>query len=52
MRDLERAIGHFEELLGKRAKDGSSMMRIERCRQFMKVPPGNNWQGIAIAEAT
>jgi hypothetical protein len=34
-----------------KAQDGPSMTLIERYRRFSKAPPGDQWNGMTVAES-
>jgi adenylate cyclase len=48
-RDFNAAIGCFEKVISLRKQDQPSLMMIERCRQQLETPPGDDWDGTAIA---
>ena len=50
-RKFERALACFEEAFGLRPHDGPSIAMIERCRRFLKAPPGDEWNGMSVAES-
>ncbi len=49
--EFERALDCFEQVLKLRPHDGPSMTMIERCRRFSKAPPGDEWNGMTVAES-
>lgn len=50
-RQFERALGCFEQALRLRPHDGPSLTMIERCARFSKAPPGDQWNGMTVAES-
>jgi len=50
-RGFERALDCFRQALKLRPQDGPSMTMIERCRQFAKAPPRDDWAGMTVAES-
>ncbi|MCX7308816.1 MAG: adenylate/guanylate cyclase domain-containing protein [Afipia sp.] len=50
-RDFSAAIKHFECVLQARPIDKPSKIMIERCLQFLRSPPADNWSGITAAES-
>lgn len=51
MRNFTAAIKHFENVLQARPLDKPSTVMIERCRQFLRSPPPEDWRGITSAES-
>ena len=45
-RDFNRALGLFEETLSFIQGDGPSELMSARCREFLRVPPPDDWQGV------
>jgi adenylate cyclase len=43
-RNFAAAMACFEQALTARGDDPPSRIMIERCRLFLKTPPGNDWQ--------
>jgi adenylate cyclase len=50
-RGFAAAIAHFEGVLNIRPRDKPSILMIERCRQFLKFPPADEWHGVTISES-
>ena len=48
-RDFAAAIAAFEKTLALRSKDQASSMMIERCRERLEAPAGDDWDDTAIA---
>jgi adenylate cyclase len=48
-RDFTAAIGAFEKVLEIRKHDAASAAMIERCRQQLENPAGEEWDGTTIA---
>jgi adenylate cyclase len=48
-RDFTAAIGAFEKVLEIRKDDAASSMMVERCRQQLENPAGEDWDGTTIA---
>ncbi len=47
----QEAISFFEKALEVEEKDGPSQTMIERCRQFQKMPPDENWDGAFVLDS-
>lgn len=47
-RDWSQAITLFEEALHHDPHDKPSQIYIERCRQYLRQPPPNDWDGIYV----
>ena len=45
-RDFNRALGMFEETLSYLQGDGPSELMSARCREYLRVPPPDDWRGI------
>ena len=43
-RDFAAAMGFFRQVLDARASDQPARMMCKRCDQFLKSPPGDDWQ--------
>jgi adenylate cyclase len=43
-RDFAAAMDWFEQALTARGDDPPSRIMMERCRLFLKTPPGDDWQ--------
>ncbi|MDE5455065.1 adenylate/guanylate cyclase domain-containing protein [Bradyrhizobium sp. CSA112] len=50
-RDFSAAIGAFEKVLEAREHDAASLTMIERCRQQLEHPAGEDWDGTTIARS-
>jgi adenylate cyclase len=48
-RDFAAAIPNFEQVVSHRSQDQASSVMIERCRQQLEAPTGEDWDGTAIA---
>ena len=48
-REFERAIGDFERAAALRKSDAASAVMIERCRQQLENPSGEEWDGTTVA---
>ena len=48
-RDFTAAIAAFEKVLEIRKDDAASSVMIERCRQQLENPAGEDWDGTTIA---
>jgi len=48
-RDFAAAIGAFENVLKIRDQDAASSAMIERCRQRLENPAGEDWDDTAVA---
>ena len=48
-RDFTAAIGVFEKVLENRKDDAASSAMIERCRQQLENPAGEDWDGTTVA---
>jgi adenylate cyclase len=46
LRNWENAIKYFEQVLTIDRTDGPSQTYIKRCKQFMTVPPPDDWDGV------
>jgi adenylate cyclase len=49
-RDFTAAIGDFEQVLKLRPEDQASSVMIERCKQQLAAPAGDDWDGTAVAQ--
>jgi adenylate cyclase len=43
-RDFAAAMACFERALAEHGDDSPSRIMMERCRLFLKDPPGDDWQ--------
>ena len=48
-REFARAIGDFEKAAAMRQGDAASSAMIERCKQQLENPAGDDWDGTTIA---
>ncbi|MBR1125327.1 adenylate/guanylate cyclase domain-containing protein [Bradyrhizobium lablabi] len=48
-REFARAIGDFEKAAAMRPSDAASALMIERCKQQLENPAGEDWDGTTIA---
>lgn len=46
-RQWREAINYFQQALELVPNDGPSQLFIERCHQFLIIPPDNDWNGIS-----
>lgn len=45
-REFEKAKVLFQTIVDKLGGDGPSQLYIERCDQYIKDPPPENWDGV------
>jgi adenylate cyclase len=50
-RNFVAAMDWFEQALTERGDDPPSRIMIERCRLFLKTPPGDDWQATNAMQA-
>src|SRR5262249_19337233 len=50
-RNFAAALGFFQMLLAVREWDRPARVMIERCRTFLKAPPGEDWEATAALQA-
>ena len=50
-RNFAAAIGFFQQVLDARASDQPARMMLERCRQFLESPPGDDWDATNAMKA-
>jgi adenylate cyclase len=48
-RDFTAAIAHFEKALSLREQDQAASLMIERCKQALASPTGDDWDDTAVA---
>jgi adenylate cyclase len=48
-REFAQAIGYFEKARAMRTGDAASSVMIERCRQQLENPAGEDWDGTTVA---
>ena len=48
MRNWEFAANHFRQALQIKSDDGPSRLYLLRCQEFMKNPPGDDWDGVFV----
>ena len=46
-REFQKALGLFEETFSYLGGDGPAELMSARCREFMRVPPLDDWQGVS-----
>jgi adenylate cyclase len=51
-RNFKKAQKHFSEAKEILGKDTPSVMYMERCEEFIKNPPGDNWDGVYDTKKT
>ncbi|MCS7206169.1 MAG: tetratricopeptide repeat protein [Leptospiraceae bacterium] len=47
-RRWEEALKEFEEALKIVPNDGPSLLYIERCKEYIKNPPPEDWDGVFV----
>jgi len=50
-RDFAAAIACFAKLLDVRPDDRPALAMIERCHQYQESPPGDDWNGMTVAQS-
>jgi adenylate cyclase len=50
-RDFAGAMIFFQQLLAERASDQPARIMLERCSEFLKSPPGQDWEAINAMKA-
>ncbi len=45
---FEESISYFEKALELIPDDGPSAMYIDRCKEYIKNPPPENWDGVFV----
>ncbi len=50
-RDFEQAAGLFEQALQARATDQPARLMLERCRDLVRQPPGDDWEATNAMQA-
>ena len=50
-REFARAIGDFEKAAAMRKFDVASSLMIERCKQQLENPAGEEWDGTTVARS-
>ncbi len=50
-RNFTGAIGLFQQVLDARASDQPARIMLERCSQYLKSPPGENWEATNAMKA-
>ncbi len=51
MRNWEWAANHFRQALQIKSDDGPSRLYLLRCQEFMKNPPGDDWDGVFVMKS-
>jgi adenylate cyclase len=51
VRAFDRAIERFTEASALRGEDRASALMIERCREFMRVAPPEDWAGTTVLDS-
>ncbi len=46
MKKFSDAIQEFEKALSIRPEDGPSKLYLDRCKNFLKNPPPEDWDGV------
>jgi hypothetical protein len=47
-RNWQKAMEAFEETLAIDPADGPTKLYITRCKEYLKSPPGDDWDGVFI----
>ena len=47
-RQWKEAMDAFKEALQVDPKDGPSRLYLDRCKEYLKNPPGEDWDGVFI----
>jgi adenylate cyclase len=50
-RDFATAIGFFQQVLDARASDQPARMMLDRCHEYLKSPPGEDWEATNAMKA-
>jgi len=50
-RNFAGAMSFFQQLLAARASDQPARIMLERCSQFLRSPPGENWEATNAMKA-
>jgi adenylate cyclase len=50
-RDFTGAIAFFQQVLDARASDQPARIMLERCRQYLNSPPGEDWEATNAMKA-
>lgn len=45
---FKESLHEFEQALDIKSDDGPSSIYIERCKEYLKNPPPENWDGVFI----
>jgi tetratricopeptide (TPR) repeat protein len=45
---FEESLSCFKKALEIKPDDGPSAMYVERCREYIKNPPSQNWDGVFV----
>ncbi len=49
-RDFSGAIGQFQQVLEARPEDRPAQIMLERCRDFLHAPPGEDWEATSAMQ--
>jgi adenylate cyclase len=50
-RDFAAAVGFFQQVLDARTSDQPAQIMLERCGQYLKSPPGEDWEATNAMKA-
>ncbi len=50
-RDFAAATSFFQQVLDARASDQPARMMLERCSEYLKSPPGEDWEATNAMKA-
>ncbi|MEM7180024.1 MAG: tetratricopeptide repeat protein [Spirochaetota bacterium] len=46
--DFKSALNFFQQALETQPGDGPSQMYVERCNEYIKSPPPEDWDGVYV----
>ena len=46
--DFKSALSFFQQALETQPDDGPSQMYVERCNEYIKSPPPEDWDGVYV----
>ena len=47
-RNFSESVKYFQKALDIKPSDGPSSIYVERCREYIKSPPPENWDGVFV----